>query len=745
MSRHRETRVVDVAVLRDLIARTMLELPNEGARRMGLITLGPHQEEGAARLLQILRRHGGALLADEVGLGKTYTALAVARNFARVEVVGPAALRAMWNEACERCSVAADYVTTEALSRAQVKSHSAADLVVVDEAHSFRNPATQRYRHLALRCRAARVLLLSATPLHNRPADISALFALFLGARAVRLTPNTLAQLTVRRGRGAIPDGRKPPPVLPTVWWRVRHDASLGAALDAIDPPVPFRDGGVAITLLRLTLHRRMASSHAALRATLRRMLARALALRQSVEAGQHPTEHELRSCLVSDEAIQLALPGFTLAGDTAPNEIPSVQAIARHIASVRAALSALAGIGNTDHRRAAMLGRLMRRYSECRIVAFSQYEATVRALARALRNRASVVALSAKGGVIASGRVSRGEILQQFDATERSKPVGRTMRMQLLLTTDLLSEGVNLHNANIVIHLDLPWTPARLEQRVGRVSRLGSPHRVVHVFGFAPPASIARLERTIARVRAKWRAAHRRFGQTPLLEHDALVRGRVLSGSAHTNARESLLAVLRRWLGNDARAVGAFNTPVVAYAALGDGRLPIALALLRSQSDRRLVAITHAGPSTHPNQILGVAEMLSAADAHPDAKLLAAMSRQVRRYVARERAAGRVAQISAPRAAGFLREVARVVASLPRQQRPRAIKLEGQIRSLTARTCSAGDLRVLQETCDRLAGNTGEALAWLELVRTTLQAALPRRRANLERRWHLAAILIGT
>ena len=50
---------------------------------------------------------------------------------------------------------------------------------------------------------------------------------------------------------------------------------------------------------------------------------------------------------------------------------------------------------------------------------------------------------------------------------------------MTLLLTTDLASEGVNLQDASVVVHLDLPWTAARLEQRVGRVARLASAHDV--------------------------------------------------------------------------------------------------------------------------------------------------------------------------------------------------------------------------------------------------------------------------
>src|SRR5207245_3661432 len=71
-----------------------------------------------------------------------------------------------------------------------------------------------------------------------------------------------------------------------------------------------------------------------------------------------------------------------------------------------------------------------------------------------------------------------------------------------VLIATDLLSEGLNLQDATRVVHYDLPWTPARLAQRVGRVDRLGSPHAWVETVTFLPPAGLERalaLERRLA------------------------------------------------------------------------------------------------------------------------------------------------------------------------------------------------------------------------------------------------------
>ena len=66
---------------------------------LGDITLLPHQRDAVARIRTAIRTHHGALLADDVGLGKTYTALAVASRYTQVHVIAPAALQAMWRTA----------------------------------------------------------------------------------------------------------------------------------------------------------------------------------------------------------------------------------------------------------------------------------------------------------------------------------------------------------------------------------------------------------------------------------------------------------------------------------------------------------------------------------------------------------------------------------------------------------------------------------------------------------------------
>ena len=58
-----------------------------------------------------------------------------------------------------------------------------------------------------------------------------------------------------------------------------------------------------------------------------------------------------------------------------------------------------------------------------------------------------------------------------------------------VLITTDILAEGINLHRSNLLINYDLPWNPTRIMQRVGRINRVGTEHEQIYVFNFFPTA----------------------------------------------------------------------------------------------------------------------------------------------------------------------------------------------------------------------------------------------------------------
>lgn len=108
--------------VRDAIARCVLIAddppPDEASARLGPIRLRAHQVDAVTRVRQLLAESGGALLADEVGLGKTYVALAFVREAVRPVVVAPAALLPMWEAALEQVRSTATLLSFERLSRA---------------------------------------------------------------------------------------------------------------------------------------------------------------------------------------------------------------------------------------------------------------------------------------------------------------------------------------------------------------------------------------------------------------------------------------------------------------------------------------------------------------------------------------------------------------------------------------------------------------------------------------------------
>ncbi len=99
------------------------------------------------------------------------------------------------------------------------------------------------------------------------------------------------------------------------------------------------------------------------------------------------------------------------------------------------------------------------------------------------------VIFYSSKGGrqkdkiTLSNHTISRDLIKANFDPNEKEQ----LDDLRILVTTDILAEGINLHRSNIVINYDLPWNPTRILQRVGRVNRLGSKFDEIFIYNFFP------------------------------------------------------------------------------------------------------------------------------------------------------------------------------------------------------------------------------------------------------------------
>ena len=161
-------------------------------------TLTGYQREGVARMLRLLDENGGVLVADEVGLGKTFMAGEVIRRASeqqrqQVLIVTPAALKsAMWEPFLKKWDFSrrVEVVSYDELrlkwnadpeaARRELDSYA---LVVVDEAHNLRNPNAQRTEAVSALVGGAnpkRLVLLTATPVNNSLFDLHTLFSLYI-------------------------------------------------------------------------------------------------------------------------------------------------------------------------------------------------------------------------------------------------------------------------------------------------------------------------------------------------------------------------------------------------------------------------------------------------------------------------------------------------------------------------------------------------------------------------------------
>lgn len=428
--------------------------------------------------LAVLRGATRVLLADAVGLGKTVQAgliLAELRARGLVDralVVCPAGLRTAWqHELRDRFGIAAAVLDQAAIAtgvgarpadvnpwamhpvviasidfvkRPEVLAAAegaAFDLIVADEAHHL-TPASDRGHAVArLAVRTPWLVLASATPHSGDQPAFDYLTT--LGSLGDPLA-------VFRRGRRdvGLPDDRRS---------HLLGVAPTGAEARLLDATADYsraiwRARGHAeraVQLVAITLARRAASSPAA--------AGRTLARRRALLADEPPAT-----------LVQGAFPWDDL--DDGDGDAPEAalacpglldRAAERRQLDLLIDLAQLAAAPSSKLRR---LRRLLVRAGEPAVV-FTEYRDTLQAAVEALAGTFRVGSIH--GGIPAA---MRQEVVKQFERGD----------IDVLIATDAAGEGLNLQRrCRLVINLELPWSPLRLEQRVGRVDRLGQRRRV--------------------------------------------------------------------------------------------------------------------------------------------------------------------------------------------------------------------------------------------------------------------------
>jgi len=134
------------------------------------------------------------------------------------------------------------------------------------------------------------------------------------------------------------------------------------------------------------------------------------------------------------------------------------------------------------DPKLLALLKRLETNnlLKENKLILFTESKETAEYLAKNVNKAHPTEALCFTGG---SGEATRQIVIQNFDAKARRQKND----YRILISTEVLSEGVNLHRSNVVINYDIPWNPTRMMQRVGRINRVDTKFDTIHTFNFFP------------------------------------------------------------------------------------------------------------------------------------------------------------------------------------------------------------------------------------------------------------------
>lgn len=457
--------------------------------------LAEHQRDAVEQATEIISRCGGVILADEPGLGKSFIAAEVARREelrgAMVEVIVPAALVGQWNETLRRFGVTANIATHDGIVSDSTLPQRRRRLIVVDEAHAFRNPRTQRYDALARRSAGARMLLVTATPLCNSARDLRALIDLIvaddvLAGRGVpsidaafergdrETMARAIGELVIRRDRMVLPPELQFGALDARV---IRYDVFDGAGdVDQLIAALRFPLVGES-AILRQFLWRRLESSESSLLESIRRQrrfYERAL---ECLASGRALPKREYRRAFAHEEdadAIQQVLfwELFAAGGTSADGQ---------EIEAELLRLDALSACVASSPRIKAHL--LVQAMTVEPMLVFTGWAATAADLFESLRPLRRVV--------LATGRDRR----RAADAIEGF----RAGHADVLVATDLASEGLNLQRAGTVVHYDLPWNPVKVDQRNGRALRIGQTRESVTAIYFLPNGDRSRVLSVVA------------------------------------------------------------------------------------------------------------------------------------------------------------------------------------------------------------------------------------------------------
>ncbi len=547
----------------------------------------------------------GVFIADVVGLGKSYIALALISYYWSIKrkntlIICPASLKNMWEEYKEVYQLHCNIISSgelaykdnnEEYSLNDEPAYDGYEIVVIDEAHNFRNPDTQKYKILAPWLQDKKVILLTATPQNKSVWDVYYQIKLFHQSDVTNLNiapnnlktyfkenednPEKIAELlqnfVIRRTRNDIINSPKykdidlkfPKRKLVTVDYEIDSTYSSDERTSIYEDIIErlFKSekseryqysiydltgflksenkkkktyqglsyfGDLCRGLLKTLLFKRLESSVVSFNESLSRMVQRHNFILSNIEQ---------RNVVVTGrvENIELFIDfeGFEKLNINKLNEYPIedfkkeelVEAISSDIKiinEVKALISPIIKNQEKDTKYAEFLEKVLKPNKSQKILVFSEFSETVRYLCRRTKEEFPHLSISQISSLVKSDE--KADIIRRFaPKAQTSAGLNEGEReIQLLFTTDVLSEGQNLQDAHMIVNYDFHWNPVRLIQRIGRIDRIGSEADEIKIYNFMPDINIERELDLRGRVQSRIDQIHRIFGSdSEILSYD--------------------------------------------------------------------------------------------------------------------------------------------------------------------------------------------------------------------------------
>jgi superfamily II DNA or RNA helicase len=653
------------------------------------VDLAAFQEEGRNEAIRLLDRHHSVLIADAVGLGKTYLGLSLLDHYVvgarkrsyrpRGLVICPAQLReSVWKPILESYGLAIPVLSQEELGREDfdLKRYGRYDVVLIDESHNFRNPATNRYRNLSRMLIGGRVnkkiVLMTATPINNSIWDLYHQFLLMtrgsdsyyrdfgianLKGFFTRVDKGSaelfdlLEETTVRRSRQDIrrrqQEGEKIIVAGRDVHFPDRRlhalhydlDASLPGWYGEIDNLIEnlglvsynieqYKRRGAEehavqfnrarISLIKTVLLKRLESSAAAFEVSIRRQaefqrrfltllregrLLDAARYRKLVSVEEDDERAEaVDSIIASLPPVEASEYNLEAMSRQVESDVGCLQGILDWLDLVRdpATVAGRRPLKQDDKLRALKQSLASDRLRGRKLLIFASFQDTAQYIDAMLR--------ADRDWFTRAGSPQIGLITGSVPPAERQRLVRRFApkanrtaeeqddlswqppadQIQILISTDVLSEGQNLQDASVVLNYDLHWNPVRMIQRAGRIDRIGSEHDPVHIYNTFPDEGLNDLLGLVGRLTQRILTIDTAIGL------DASVLGEVIS--------EKSLAEIRRLKQNDQRLLDELEQES-ELASAEEMKFPLLKYIFEAGEDRiREIPLgVHSGRSAGP------------------------------------------------------------------------------------------------------------------------------------------------